>query len=477
MKRAVVQASGVALGLVLLGGVAWGSGFALGAPAPSPAAATAAVSAPAEAQRAAAPTPAATPRPAPTRDVPADPLPAARLRTCSIADAARDPRLHAFQGRVVDARTGEVLFDRGGSRPSRTASVLKVLTTAAALHVLGPDYRLSTTVVRGASSGQVVLVGGGDVTLSRTPPGTVTAYAGAPHLATLAARVKAAWASDPATRGTPIREVVLDSSYFGGPAYHPSWGPSERTDGYMPRITALMVDGDRDDPAAKVSYRSTDPVQRAGKAFARLLGSDVRTVRGEAPAGAALLGRVRSQPVSTLVQQSLIVSDNTLAETLARVTAIVSGAGNTFAAEQQGTVGALRSYGIDTSGIRIVDGSGLSPDDAVPPKYLTALFRLIRSREHSLGVVYDGLPISGRTGSLSYADRFAGAAARADGAVHAKTGWIDDGYTLAGIIDARDGTPLTFAFYALGPVTESTKLALDGLTADAWDCGGNLDDR
>jgi D-alanyl-D-alanine carboxypeptidase/D-alanyl-D-alanine-endopeptidase (penicillin-binding protein 4) len=61
--------------------------------------------------------------------------------------------------------------------------------------------------------------------------------------------------------------------------------------------------------------------------------------------------------------------------------------------------------------------------------------------------------------------------------VHAKTGWIDDGYTLAGIIHSKDGTPLTFAFYALGSVTESTKLALDGITADAWDCGGRLANR
>src|SRR5919107_5339845 len=214
----------------------------------------------------------------------------------------------------------------------------------------------------------------------------------------------------------------------------------------MPNITALMVDGDRADPTVKTSYRSTDPVQRAGSAFARLLGSGVTTVRGTAPAGAPRLGRVRSQPVSRLIQQSLIVSDNTLAETLARVTAIESGAGNRFADEQAGTVGALKAYGIDTTGIRVVDGSGLSPDNAVPPRYLTSLFQLIRIRAHGLGVIYDGLPVSGRTGSLSYADRFAGAAARADGAVHAKTGWIDDGYTLSGIIDARDGTPLTFAF-------------------------------
>jgi D-alanyl-D-alanine carboxypeptidase/D-alanyl-D-alanine-endopeptidase (penicillin-binding protein 4) len=289
--------------------------------------------------------------------------------------------------------------------------------------------------------------------------------------------VKAAWARNPATRGTPIRQVVLDASYFGGPTYQPSWGRVERTEGYMPNITALMVDGDRDDPTAKTSYRSTDPVQRAGTAFARLLGPGVTTVRGVAPKGATRLGRVSSQPVSRLIQQSLIVSDNTLAETLARVTAIEAGAGNRFADEQEGTVGALRAYGITTAGIRVVDGSGLSPDNAVPPKYLTSLFRLIRVRAHGLGVIYDGLPVSGRTGSLSYADRFAGAASRADGAVHAKTGWIDDGYTLSGVIDARDGTPLTFAFSALGAVTESTKTALDELTADAWDCGARLADR
>ncbi len=238
-----------------------------------------------------------------------------------------------------------------------------------------------------------------------------------------------------------------------------------------------MVDGDRADPYAPVSYRSTDPVGRAGTAFADLLGPSVTTTRGTAPAGAEQLGAVRSQPVSTLIKQALIVSDNTLAETLARVTAIRAGAGNRFTSLQDGIVGALGSYGIDTATIRVVDGSGLSPDNAVPPDYLTALFVKILHRDRALGVIYDGLPVSDRTGSLSYSDRFQGDASRAAGAVHAKTGWIDDGYTLSGIIHAKDGTPLTFAFYALGPVTESTKYALDGITADAWECGANLADH
>jgi D-alanyl-D-alanine carboxypeptidase/D-alanyl-D-alanine-endopeptidase (penicillin-binding protein 4) len=359
--------------------------------------------------------------------------------------------------------------------PSRTASVLKVLTTAAALHVLGPDYRLTTKVVAGSTPGEIVLVGGGDVTLSRTPSGSTPYYSGAAHLDALARQVKAAWAADPAHKGVPISRIVLDSSYFGGPAWQPSWAVAERIEGTTPMMTALMVDGDRDNAYATVSHRSTDPVGRVGTAFAKYFGS-VKVSRGTAPAGAKVLGTVHSQPVSTLVKQTLIVSDNTLAEALARVTAIVSGAGNTFSAEQAGTIGGLEAYGVDTSGIRIVDGSGLSDDNRVPPSYLTKLLVKVWHRDGALGALYDGLPIAGRTGSLSYSDRFQGDAARADGQVHAKTGWIDTGYTLAGIIHAKDGTMLTFAFYALGDISESTKYALDGITADTWACGARLAD-
>ncbi|THG31110.1 D-alanyl-D-alanine carboxypeptidase/D-alanyl-D-alanine-endopeptidase [Naasia lichenicola] len=456
--------------VALLGGAAW-AGTSVGAQEDRSAEADAAS---AVVDVAASPTPTPTPT-IPTRAVPAAPAGASPVRTCSVADAAADPRLEQFQGRAVNAATGEVLFDRGGSTPSRTASVLKVLTTAAALNVLGPDYRLTTRVVRGAEPGTVVLVGGGDVTLSRTPSGTTTAYAGAAHLDELADQVTAAWNADPATAGSPITTVVLDSSYFSGDAWQPSWNRKELADGYMPPITALMVDGDRDSPASNVSARSDDPVGRAGSAFAAALGG-ATTVIGTAPVGAPVLGQVSSAPVSTLVKQTLIVSDNTIAEALARVTAIEAGAGSSFGSLQQGITAGLAAYGLDTSALRIVDGSGLSGGNAVPPSYLTSLFVQIENRAGNLGWLYDGLPISGEAGSLSYSDRFAGSSSRADGAVHAKTGWIDDGYTLAGTIDAADGTVLTFAIYALGDVGDDAKQAIDALAAAFWDCGANLSD-
>ncbi len=346
----------------------------------------------------AAPVVAATPTPTedPARPAPAEAAAASRIRTCSVADRAADGRLANFQAQVMNASTGEVLYDRGGTTASRTASVMKVLTSAAALSVLGPDYQTATTVVKGDEPGSVVLVGGGDVTLSRTPSGTETVYPGAPHLDDLAEQVRAAWDADPSN--PPLTKIVLDSSYFGGEEWQPSWNPSERENGYMSNITALMVDGDRDNPGANTSWRSADPIGRAGDAFAAELGGIDVIERGTAPAGAQQLGQVLSPTVAQLVDKALVVSDNTVAEMLARLVAIETGSGNTFAAINAGVLEGLAAYGVDTTGVTVVDGSGLSDNNAVPPSYLTQLFVKINAREGNLGVLMDGLPVSGVRG-------------------------------------------------------------------------------
>ncbi|MET0976617.1 MAG: D-alanyl-D-alanine carboxypeptidase [Leifsonia sp.] len=457
-RRALTIAGG-AVAVAVLATVAITGGAAIGSGAPAASASKAVVTA------------SATPTPDP-RPVPAAATTASRLRTCSVAGLAADGRLASMQAQVLNAATGEVLFDRGGTTPSRAASVMKVLTSAGALAVLGPDYRATTTVVKGSEPGSAVLVGGGDLTLSRLPSGQESAYTGAAHLDDLAAQVRAAWAADPSN--PPLTSLVLDSSLFAGPDWEPSWNTKEQSDGYISRVSALQVDGDRDNPARNTSARSDDPVGRAGQAFADALGGIATISSGTAPAGAAQLGAVQSQPVATLIQQSLIVSDNTIAEMLARLTAVKAGTGTGFTGIQAAVLGGLATYGIDTTGITIVDGSGLSDNNAIPPSYLTRLFVKINAREGNLGVIFDGLPVAGRSGSLSYSDRFVGAASVADGSVFAKTGWIDTGYTLSGVIHSADGTPLTFAVYALGDVSENAKTAIDLLTAGFYSCGDNL---
>ena len=460
--------AGAAAAFVLLGSGSVALGATVGAPSAS-AAGTASPTA--TATRSAAPSPTPTPTADAARPVPANQGAPQRVRTCSVAGLAADGRLGTLEAQVVNAKTGQVLFDRNGGKPAPTASVMKTLTSAAALATLGPDYRVSTTVVAGSTPGQVVIVGGGDVTLSRLPAGQDSFYTGAPKIQDLANQVKQAMG------GQPITSIVVDASLFGAPVWQPSWDEREErvVEGSTPYMTALMVDGDRDDPTAVESPRSTDPVSRAVQYFQQYLGTNVGVSQGVAPAGARQLGAVQSQPVTTLIDQAMRVSDNTIMEELARLVAIKSGSGNTFDALNAGVLAGLKGYGIDTSGIHIADGSGLSGDNAVPPSYLTQLFIKVMNRQNGLGVVYDGLPVSGKSGTLGPGySRFTGANAVARGAVFAKTGWIDHGYTLSGIVNAADGTPLTYAVFALGDVSDNAKQAIDTLVTGFYKCGDNL---
>jgi len=462
--RGVVVTAGV-LAFALLGGGAVAAGAAT---APDAGTARATASSP---EPAVTVTPTPTPSVDPARSVPAEIPGATRLRTCSVTGAASDARLAQFEGSVVNAATGEVLFDRNGSTPARTGSVLKTLTSAVALSVLGPDARLTTRVTGDAGTGAVSLVGGGDATLSATGS---SVYAGAPTVADLATQVKASLGEQPLT------QITLDATFWNpSDKWDPSWKRTEQTIGYHSEVTALMVDGDRANPAAQTSPRSTDPVARAGDAFrsalvaAGVVGADSATMTQGAATSGTVIAQVSSQPVSRLISQLLPTSDNTLAEMLARVSSKASGADGSAASLTALYKSVLSStYGLDTSSLTIIDGSGLSENDAVPSTFVARLMIQVLNREHGLGVVYDALPVSGKTGTL--ASRFTGANAVARGAVHAKTGWIDTAYTLAGTVDAADGTKLTFAFYAIGSVQDDARAALDTLTTAVYSCGDNL---
>lgn len=384
-----------------------------------------------------------------------------------IAARAADRRLGRVLAHVVDAGTGAVVFDHGGSTPAPTASVLKVLTSAAALEHLGSGYRAPTTVTVGSRPDEVVLVGGGDLTLSRLPSGCCSYYPDAAHLDVVARQVREHLASERAGAPPAIRRVVLDSSLFTGPVWLAGWDEQEERidDGSMSYVTALQVDGDRDDPTRGYCRRGDDPVMRAGHAFAAELGGAIRLTTGTAAAGAQVLGRVESPTVSQLIAAALPSSDNTVMEMLARLASIACGAGARFADLGAATISALRRYGPVPASLGIVDGSGLSPHNAVPPAFMAQFMVRLWRRERLLNVVYDALPISGGNATGTLRDRFTGANAVVSDSVRAKTGWIIGAYTMAGLVRTRTGRLLSFAIFALGDVDDSARDAIDTLVA------------
>lgn len=422
---------------------------------------------------AAAAVPTETPTPEPPRPVPSEPALAAALRTCSIASLVVDPRLLTFEGSVINVSTGDVLFDRSATIGAPTASVLKVLTAAAALATIGPDYQMATRVFEGSAPGSIVLVGGGDPTLSALPAGVESFYGGAPKMDDLAAQTKATWETN--HPGEEITSVIIDATYWN-PAdkWDSSWERSEQTQGYHSEVTALMVDGDRANPQQGTSPRGTDPIGRAGAAFVNALGlgHPVDISSGSALAGKPLLAEVRSQPIKVLIGQMLPTSDNTLAEMIARVVSQESGGGGTAASLATVIPGALAQYELTTTGLVIRDGSGLSANNAVPPLFVALLMAKVYGGQQGLDIIHAALPVAGKSGTLG--SRFTGDNAVARGNVAAKTGWIKSARTLAGIVTAADGSILSFAFYALGPVKENAMPALDTVTAGVFRCGNNL---
>lgn len=385
----------------------------------------------------------------------------------TLSDLVRDPRLGAVRVHVSDAVDDGIVFDHRGEVPARTASVLKVLTSAAALEVLGPEFRAVTKLVAGPADGAITLVGGGDVTLSRTPAGTRTVYPGAAHVEQLTDRLLAS----AATGRSPAPTLTVDADLFSGPLWLDGWDEQvERVqDGSVSYITALQLDGDREDPTKPYSPRSRDPIGRAARAVAARLGIP-RVQPGRAGPGASTLATVRSPSVRELITMALASSDNTVMEMLARLVAIASGTGSDFAAIDPAVRRALQAYTVPVEAERIDDGSGLSDDNAVPARYVARLMARVWRRERRLGIVADALPVSGPrpTGTLANG-RFTGANAIVGDAVHAKTGFIETAHTLAGWVHTRRSRTLAFAVFATGEVDESAKQAIDGFVAGLYD--------
>jgi len=362
---------------------------------------------------------------------------------------------------VLDPATGEILFDRSSTMPHVPASTTKLLTAAAALHVLGPESRLATTVV--SSGGTLTLVGGGDATLvSGAKPRS------AASLTDLAK--KAAAALEP---GASV-VVNFDDSLFSGPDFAPGWSRSWPSAGVVTPVVALMTDQGRVRPGSMT--RSTDPARAAAQRFVtflRLDGVKARLgVNQPADGDAAELARVESPPVRTLVQQMLTDSNNDLAESLAHLVGLKSTGKATFRTGASATISAAGELGIPTTGVTLVDGSGLSHRDRITPITLASVISATAGEKaDTLWPIGSGLPVAGLTGTLT--DRFsAGGMKQAVGYVRAKTGSLNDTVALAGSVRDHDGRVLAFAVLANKiPSVVAARATVDKIANQLAKCG------
>ena len=411
----------------------------------------------------------------------------------------------AFWGIEVRGLTsGRLLYARNAEKSFRPASTLKLVTTAAALDLFGPDARLSTTVettgrldARGRILGDVCLVGRGDPNLSgRFASDNVVAA-----FEELADALRAA-----GVRRIEGR-VVGHEGAFTGDRRGSDWGWEDLTWSYGAEVSALsfndntvelkLAPGERAlDPvlleasprSSYYSVASTAATTSAGAkrdlTLVRDPGSNRIRIMGTLPIGETWEGRVALEDparyaatvfVEVLEAKGIRVtgpvatsSDSRPPEsrvlaahespTLAEMLKVVNKESQNLHAEML-----LRLLGQRTRGEGSVaagheavqaflarlgvaadwgleDGSGLSRSDLVSPRGLVAL--LAAMARHPLAAPFrESLAVMGVDGTLK--NRLKGTPA--EGRIQAKTGTLHLVNALAGYVTRPAGEPLVFS--------------------------------
>ncbi|MGW4060278.1 D-alanyl-D-alanine carboxypeptidase/D-alanyl-D-alanine endopeptidase [Amycolatopsis sp. NPDC004747] len=387
----------------------------------------------------------------------------------ALAPAAGNGALGQLTGSVIDPVTGTVLWDHSSSTPVTPASTTKVLTSAAALLSLDHNLRLSTKIVQGADPGTVILVGGGDTTLTNLPLGTDSPlYPGAAHVDDLVAQVKKAVPG--------VKKVQADLTLFKGATTAPGWEAGDAPSTYATQMAPVMADGGRINPKDNNSQRTAN----AGSALAGTIASKLGASAGgsaTAPKDAKVVAEVKSAPLTELVSDLMELSDDVLAEAIARQVALANGEEASFAGGAKATLKVLKDNGFDVSGVALSDGSGISSQNRIPARLLTQLLAAAAAPEGKnpgtakLRPVLAGLPVAGGSGTL--ADKRFDTPASQDGRgwVRAKTGTLTAVNTLAGLVLDQDGRVLVFAFMSNGSDTEPGRDAIDALATSLRKCG------
>jgi len=402
---------------------------------------------------------------------------------------------------VKSADKGDTLYTRNINLPLKPASTLKVFTALASLVYLGPDYQFSTRVFtdtkdirNGILQGNLYIVLSGDPTLTYYDlaellltlkskqihaiagnvyidnsafdqqfygPGWMNSdrnYCyGAPISASIINHNCLSFQMTPAKVSGHLAQVITSPKFF-----YPGINNSVITKSRARSTCSLRLSKDPNNTitidgclskgtyAYGVKYVVTDVPEYNRMLFKTLLNRLEINVYGRVTFGSAsknlsLVGSHTSKPLRLLISEMLKKSDNIIAG------ALFKKLGQLYTKQpgswENGSIAVseiLKQTGMNTNGLRVLDGSGLSHDNLATPAQL--MHALNYAYGHHL-ISYEfisGLPIGGVDGTLK---RRLGNVARK---VRAKTGYVTGVVSLAGYVETSDKEQLSFVIMVNG---------------------------
>lgn len=215
---------------------------------------------------------------------------------------------------VADARTGRLVFDIDSQQPMIPASLLKIVTSAAALDLLGPEKRFITfvegrgDVADGMLSGTLRLRGGGD-------PGFGPRFQ---RDRTATTAVFKQLADDLKERGIKriTGDLIVDDSLFEGRRFGLGWPRRERAEWYCAEVSALNFNDNTIDiemKAAKKAGGKTEARISPPTAYANFV-NNVRTVDRERRPEDMGVRFYRSDSGKEIVGRGILVQGSTKTE-------------------------------------------------------------------------------------------------------------------------------------------------------------------
>ncbi|MFG3581681.1 D-alanyl-D-alanine carboxypeptidase/D-alanyl-D-alanine endopeptidase [Micromonospora chersina] len=448
------------------------------------------------------------------------PTPAQTRLHATIDAILADSRLAGAQAGVVvvDTTTGQTLYDRNGERRLVPASNTKLLTSTAAMELLGPGHRFTTDVSgdgarhAGLLSGNLYLRGGGDPTMLAEDYDRLAAEVAAAGVRVVTGNLVADDTRYDRTRLGPDWTWDDESYYYAAQVSALTVAPNTDYDagtvivhaapagqaGTRPKITMTPANGwlRIDNRAETVATGETtisferehggntivvtgqiavgeaeesdwmtvwEPTGYAADIFrsalqrhgVRVLG---RTVLGQAtPDDAEPVARHDSMPLADLMVPFLKLSNNGHAEVLTKELGRVLSGSGTWDAGLTAISEYVGDSGMDTGTLRQRDGSGLSRRNMIPPAQFVALLSTVRA-EPWFDTWYAALPVAGNP------ERFVGGTLRsrmrgtaAADNVHAKTGSLTGASSLSGYATDADGHVLAFSIVLNNYLTSSVK--------------------
>ncbi len=293
---------------------------------------------------------------------------------------------------LLDATTGEIIFENSANSLRKPASLLKLLSATALLTYVKPEHRFTTEILTGLEPNTLMIAGSLDPWM--TQYNSIAAKMGRVSLPKI---VKSALKKLDADNGSPIKTLNIEY--------------------------ASMYQVDLDFIKAQFKARNIKvTTMKVTNAEARLYAKES-------------IAKFESPTVQAIMDWMLLWSDNTLGDRMAMYASMKAGFGYNAAGIEKVFIKTLTDLHVDSTGLNAVDGSGLSESNKVSANLFAHL--LLKTYNHGkYRTIYGGLPIGGISGTMQ--SRFIKSAPKAIGLVRAKTGTLNGTVSMAGYVQGGD---------------------------------------